>query len=186
MKKFKIVSSFVALTMLFLTSCGDTEPLDPAIDLGNHHQTTGSFTVNINGVIKTTDNVVGIKSVQTVPGSTTTITSYILNATFSDGKGVVVQFTGNGNSFALGAPAATDFGQVSYTPNMSNPSVAYASFNTNNVDEVTGHINVTNNDETELEISGVFDAKTYKSVVGATESVQLTNGVFENIHYTIQ
>src|SRR5688572_30461779 len=70
MKTIKILATLALFSAIFFTSCGDTEPLDPAIDTSNNGGNNGGVEPNPNAPILITTAVSSISTTTASSGGT--------------------------------------------------------------------------------------------------------------------
>ncbi len=203
MKKIKLVS-IVSCFFLLLSSC-TSEPVDSALlptmnpptsNNGGGTVTNGTFSTTIEGQLYTATNIQAIKHLQLDPATSTTVVSYSITGNQTSGttgKSIVIQFDEDpSNQYQTGLdinnPVGTAF--VNYINDLTAPTTTmYSSINQANQLTNTGSVNITANNTTSQLISGNFQCTVYLFDT-ATQQVLgtkvLTNGVFQNVHYTVQ
>lgn len=190
----KKVFQLVAFVSMFtLASCStDIEPYEGGMPPSANPTVSSQFKVDFDGQTFVANQVVAIK--QELPGAPVTTYSYTISGNLNNGtssKAVTLQFIENpSNSYELTTdpPAGKGTGTVTYVEDVNNPS-SYISTNPNQAFNSQGQINVSSNNNDTQTISGTFYANLYL-IDDATAQVIGTkifsNGVFTNVHYTVQ
>ena len=154
------------------------------VGTGTTNPSQGNFTVDIDGTAFVATNVVASRHTSIDPTTGPDIlTSQI--AGISGTKMVTAQFTENGTT-TYDIPDS-DGAIIGYTPNVANPTGIYSSMDPNSTSTI-GNIAITANDLDNHIISGAFQCKVFlldMNTGTVTATAQLTNGIFTNVHYTL-
>jgi hypothetical protein len=183
MKKSKLISFiFLILTTMSFVSC-DNEPVDNMIDLtefgddnnGSNNEDETVFKVDFSGSTWVADEAEAVKY------------------TNSFQIGGIKNSTGQTFAFSLNGSTPGTYDSTSnliiYEPNSNNPTGDfYWALNTTNPSISAGTVTITNIDIVNNKVSGVFAFTGHWSdpTVTNISPIQFTNGVFNNIPFTVE